>query len=44
MKMGTVTELQITESIEDNSKIIFLIAQPKHMLRLLIRTVLMRWF
>ena len=39
-----ITELQIREGIEDNSKIIFLISQRKHILRPLIRTVLVRQF
>ena len=39
-----ITELQIREGIEDNSKIIFLISQRKHILRPFIRTVLARRF
>ena len=37
-------ELQIGGCIEDNSKVIFLISQQKHMLCLLIRTVSARQF
>ena len=39
-----LSELQIREGIESNSKIIFLISQRKHMLWPLIRTVSARRF
>ena len=41
--LGIFTELQIRGAIDENSKIVFLIPQPKPTLWTLIRTISVRW-